>query len=116
MAVQYILSDIICAWRAVVLWNRDKRIVAIILLFILGTTGTYKWEPSSSSFCAHRVPTPAAAAACDIGINLVALFAQSHTCIQDEGDLNLGKLALIFAGPTLATNLLSTGLIAWKFW
>src|ERR1700677_2930019 len=39
-AMQYILSDIICAWRAVVLWNRDKRVIAILLLFILGTTGT----------------------------------------------------------------------------
>ena len=39
-AVQYILSDIVCAWRAVVLWNRDKRVVAILLLFILGTIGT----------------------------------------------------------------------------
>jgi hypothetical protein len=38
--IQYILSDIICAWRAVVLWNRDKRVIAILLLFILGTTGT----------------------------------------------------------------------------
>ena len=39
-AFQYILSDSICAWRAVVLWNRDKHVVAILLLFILGTTGT----------------------------------------------------------------------------
>ena len=37
--IQYILSDIICAWRAVVLWNRDKRVIAILLLFILGTIG-----------------------------------------------------------------------------
>ena len=40
MTVQYILSDIICAWRAAVLWDRDKRVVAILLFFILGTTGT----------------------------------------------------------------------------
>jgi hypothetical protein len=38
--VQYLLSDIICAWRTVVLWNRDKRVIAILLFFILGTTGT----------------------------------------------------------------------------
>jgi hypothetical protein len=42
MAVQYILSDIICAWRTVVLWNRDKRVIAILLFFILGSTGTHK--------------------------------------------------------------------------
>ena len=40
MGVQYILSDIICAWRAAVLWNRDKRVIAILLFFVLGTTGT----------------------------------------------------------------------------
>jgi hypothetical protein len=40
MTVQYILCDIICAWRTVVLWNKDKRIITILLLFILGTIGT----------------------------------------------------------------------------
>jgi hypothetical protein len=39
-AVQYILCDIICAWRTVVLWNRDNHIIAILVLFILGTVGT----------------------------------------------------------------------------
>jgi hypothetical protein len=29
-----------CAWRTVVLWNNDKRIIAILALFILATTGT----------------------------------------------------------------------------
>ena len=38
--VQYILCDIICTWRTVVLWNRDNRIIAILVLFILGTIGT----------------------------------------------------------------------------
>jgi hypothetical protein len=36
---QYIMSDVICAWRAVVLWNKDKRVIAILLLLILGTMG-----------------------------------------------------------------------------
>jgi hypothetical protein len=35
---QYILSDVICAWRAVVLLNKDKRVIANLTLFILGTT------------------------------------------------------------------------------
>jgi hypothetical protein len=39
-APQYILCDIVCAWRTVVIWNRDKRIIAILVLFILGTIGT----------------------------------------------------------------------------
>ncbi len=33
------MSDVICAWRSVVLWNKDKRVIAILLLFILGTMG-----------------------------------------------------------------------------
>jgi hypothetical protein len=41
-AVQYILCDIVCAWRTVVLWNRDKRVIAILLFLILGFTGTWK--------------------------------------------------------------------------
>ena len=39
---QHILCDIICAWRTVVIWNRDKRIITILVIFILGTIGTYK--------------------------------------------------------------------------
>ena len=39
-AVQYILCDSICAWRTVVLWNKDKRIIAILVFFNLATTGT----------------------------------------------------------------------------
>jgi hypothetical protein len=38
--LMYILCDIICAWRTVVLWNKDKRVIAVLMLFILGTIGT----------------------------------------------------------------------------
>jgi len=93
--IMYILSDIICAWRAVVLWNKDKRVIAILVLFILGTT---------------------AAAGADIGLSLAPLFNPSHESIQDASSVKLGERALIMVGPTLGTNLLSTGLIAWKAW
>lgn len=93
--IMYILSDVICAWRAVVLWNKDKRVIAILLLFILGTI---------------------AAAGCDLGLSLGPLFNPSHQSIQDESGVKLGERALIMVGPTLGTNLLSTGLIAWKAW
>ncbi|KAN0129144.1 hypothetical protein V8E53_013015 [Lactarius tabidus] len=93
--LMYILSDIICAWRAVVLWNRDKRVIAILLLFILGTT---------------------AAAGSDLGLSLRPLFDPSHYSIDDDTNVKIGERALIMGGPTLATNLLSTGLIAWKAW
>ena len=39
-AVQYILCDIICVWRTVVLWNKDKRVIVILVLSNLGATGT----------------------------------------------------------------------------
>jgi hypothetical protein len=58
----------------------------------------------------------AAAAGCDLGLSLVPLFNPSHQSIQDESGVKLGERALIMVGPTLGTNLLSTGLIAWKAW
>ncbi|KAH8981319.1 hypothetical protein EDB92DRAFT_1953202 [Lactarius akahatsu] len=85
--LMYILSDIVCAWRAVVLWNRDKHIIAILLLLILGTT---------------------AAAGCELGLDPVPPSGQSGFQ-SDRGPL-------IMVGPTLGTNLVSTGLIAWKAW
>jgi len=93
--LMYILSDMICAWRAVVIWNRNKRVIAILSLFILGTT---------------------AAAGCDLGLSLEPLFNPSHHSIEDESNVKFGERALILGGPTLATDILSTGLIAWKAW
>jgi hypothetical protein len=58
----------------------------------------------------------AAAAGCDLGLSLAPLFNPSHQSIQDESGVKLGERALIMVGPTLGTNLLSTGLIAWKSW
>ncbi|KAH8991866.1 hypothetical protein EDB86DRAFT_1532728 [Lactarius hatsudake] len=96
--LMYILSDIVCAWRAVVLWNRDKRVIAILLLFILGTT---------------------AAAGCELGLSLVPVFNSEApyyftTAEEPRATVNYGPLIMV--GPTLGTNLLSTGLIAWKAW
>ena len=58
----------------------------------------------------------AAAAGCDLGLSLRPLFNLSHQNIQDKSGIKLGERALIMVGPTLGTNLLSTGLIAWKAW
>jgi len=93
--IVFILSDVVCAWRAVVLWNKDKRVIATLALFILGTT---------------------AAAAADLVLNLGPLFDSSNKSIQDESGVKMGERVLIMFGPTLGTNLLSTGLIAWKAW
>ncbi|KAI0259488.1 hypothetical protein BC834DRAFT_905791 [Gloeopeniophorella convolvens] len=78
-----ILSDIVCAWRAVVLWNSDKRVLALLTATVLGTIG---------------------AAGYNLSLNLVTLSGKT------------GKVALIFVGPLLGTNIISTALIAWKAW
>ncbi|KAI9441148.1 hypothetical protein BJY52DRAFT_1377723 [Lactarius psammicola] len=49
--LMYILSDVICARRTVLLWNRDKRVIAILLSFILGTTGLI--SDSHNHSCHH---------------------------------------------------------------
>ncbi|KAH9021759.1 hypothetical protein EDB84DRAFT_1441378 [Lactarius hengduanensis] len=90
MAVQFILSDIICAWRAVVLWNRDKRVIALLLLFIIGTT---------------------AAVGCEIGLFVVPAFGLPSDNFPFPVSTNI---SLLLAVPILGTNLVSTGLIAWK--
>ncbi|KAH9026516.1 hypothetical protein EDB85DRAFT_2175271 [Lactarius pseudohatsudake] len=86
--LMYVLSDIVCAWRAVVLWNRDKRIIAILLLLILGT---------------------AAAAGCELRLG-------GSVAPSGNGSFQGDRGPLIMVGPTLATNLISTGLIAWRAW
>ncbi|KAH8985016.1 hypothetical protein EDB92DRAFT_1390488 [Lactarius akahatsu] len=93
--LMYILGDIICAWRAVVLWNRHSHVIAILLLFILGTT---------------------AAAGCELGLSLVPLFKSDLPYFTTQGKATVNFGPLIMVGPTLATNLVSTGLIAWKAW
>ncbi|KAH9010241.1 hypothetical protein EDB85DRAFT_1902330 [Lactarius pseudohatsudake] len=99
--LMYVLSDIICAWRAVVLWNRDKRIIAILLLLILGTTAVAGYELYFSlAFNFSLDPTGHYVPYYDV-------FRLGTT--GDSGPL-------IMVGPTLGTNLVSTGLIAWKAW
>ncbi|KAH9032244.1 hypothetical protein EDB85DRAFT_1260126 [Lactarius pseudohatsudake] len=88
--LMYILSDIICAWRAVVIWDRDKRVIAILLLFILGTI---------------------AAAGCEMRLGVVPRVSPSTV---ESTSSQSGPLYMI--GPSLGTNILSTGLIAWKAW
>ncbi|KAF8466063.1 hypothetical protein DFH94DRAFT_781592 [Russula ochroleuca] len=84
------LSDVVCAWRAAVLWKYDRRVVTLLTVFVLGTL-----------------------AACSYDLKL-ALQTQPGT--QGEQNLEEGKVAVIVAAPMLGTNVLSTFLIAWKAW
>jgi len=85
--LMYILCDIICAWRTVILWNKNRRIIAVLGLFILGTIGAAGYALSFRSF---------------------GVVGDSFT--------SLGGMDLIVIVPTLSTNMLSTGLITWKAW
>ena len=52
---------------------------------------------------------------CDLYYTIMLLFGTDNRRIEDQS--KLGERVLLFVvGPTLATNLLSTGLIAWKAW
>jgi hypothetical protein len=88
----YILSEVVCAWRAVVLWNYDRRVVAVLMFFLIGATS---------------------AAGVNLGRTLRPVFQQ--TSASDSGT-KLGETALILIGPLLAMNILSTALIGFKAW
>ncbi|KAH8993720.1 hypothetical protein EDB92DRAFT_376200 [Lactarius akahatsu] len=90
--LMYILSDIICAWRAVVLWNRDKHVTALLLFLVLGTT---------------------AAVGCELGLSLIPILSPPYVSIPIIAD-DFGPLLVVF--PILGTNLVSTALIAMKAW
>ncbi|KAH9058106.1 hypothetical protein EDB87DRAFT_1627522 [Lactarius vividus] len=90
--LMYILSDIICAWRAVALWNRDKHVVALLLFLVLGTT---------------------AAVGCELGLSLIPILSPPYISIPIIAD-DFGPLLVVF--PILGTNLVSTALIALKAW
>jgi len=76
--LMYILCDIICAWRTVVIWNRDKRIIAVLVLFILVTMTT---------------------AGCALVTGVV------NNLTPDDANLLRGTIDLVMIGPTVATNL-----------
>ncbi|KAI0056908.1 hypothetical protein BV25DRAFT_1920556 [Artomyces pyxidatus] len=92
--INYILSDAIVVWRALTLWSSDRRVLFILLIFMLGTI---------------------AAAGSDLGLSLSQLF-DTHDVVEDQSNAKQGRRALILVGPTLATNVCATLLIAYKAW
>ncbi len=49
----------------------------------------------------------------ELGLDLTTIFGPSP---QDEDYVKWGGRDLVTCGPTLGTNLVSAGLIAWKAW
>ncbi|KAI9450464.1 hypothetical protein BJY52DRAFT_1302492 [Lactarius psammicola] len=90
----YILSEVVCAWRAAVLWNYDRRVVAVLMFFLIGATS---------------------AAGVNLGRTLRPIFVSQQSTLPESGK-KLGECALILIGPMLATNILSTALIGIKAW
>lgn len=93
----YILSFVVCAWRAAVLWNYDRRVVAVLVFFILGTI---------------------AAAGSDLGLSLHPLFSNLSNRSSQAGSSAIlsGTRSLILVLPALATNFLSALLIGIQAW
>jgi hypothetical protein len=110
-AVQYILCDLSAPG---VQWFCGTETSALSPFFCSSSLGPpVRRRYFSKLFCAHPEPTPAAAAVCDLCFSLIPLLGTVGLTIESPG--RGGERALLFlAGPTLATNLLSTGLIAWK--
>jgi hypothetical protein len=49
---QYILSEVVCAWRAAVLWDYDRRVVAVLIVFLVGATCKSPMSPISRDYSA----------------------------------------------------------------
>jgi hypothetical protein len=82
----------------VTIWNKDKRVIAILVFFTLVSAGTLSRLP----FCAHLELSIPGIAGCNMFIQKDLFF----------GDF----FFVLFAGLILVTNLLSTGLIARRAW
>ena len=111
---QYILSEVVCAWRAVALWNYDRRVVAVFMFLLVGTT--CKPAPPPDVLDKRRsLSSFSAAAGINLGRTLRPVFVSNQTSTPESGT-KLGETALILIGPLLATNILSTALIGFKAW
>ncbi|KAI9439073.1 hypothetical protein H4582DRAFT_1946478 [Lactarius indigo] len=85
-----VISDMVCAWRAIVLWKYDRRVVFILSACITGTFA--------------------------VSIYDLKLALMNHPGPNGGDGIDEGKVAAIIVGPMLGTNILSTLLIAWKAW
>jgi len=89
-----------------VLWKYDRRVVTILSICLLGTFGMCPRIMASIDRLIESATGFTAACIYDL-----KLAFQTQMGMGFEGDI-----AVIVVGPMLATNLLSTSLIAWKAW
>jgi len=101
-----------------VLWNYDRRVVAVLAFFVLGTTG--ELSPLGHAGCGRwrcSLIVSLAAAGTDLGLYLHTVFKSSDQLFQEGTGVKEGDArATIMIGSTLATNLLSTILIGIQAW
>ena len=100
------------------LWNYDRRVVAVLAFFVLGTTG--ELSPLGHAGCGRwrcsLIVSPAAAGT-DLGLYLHTVFKSSDQLFQEGTGVKEGDArATIMIGSTLATNFLSTILIGIQAW
>jgi hypothetical protein len=107
------LSDLVCVWRAMVLWKWDRRVVTVLSICMLGTLGVCPWIIASILFGSSVNVGRGLTGACIYDVHLAL---KAHPGTRGQQNLNEGKLAVIIVAPMLGTNVLSTSLIAWKAW
>lgn len=99
------------------LWNYDRRVVAVLALFILGSTGELtSWSSWQTTAAALFLIVSPVGAGSDLGLCLPNVLKSSNGPQSGSGVTVGNPRAMIMIGPTLATNLLSTSLIGLQVW
>ena len=99
------------------LWNYDRRVIAVLGFFILGTIGklSLQGETKEAFLMSHGPP---AAAGSDLGLSLHPLLSNPSDRSSQAGSSAIlsGTRSLILVLPALATNFLSALLIGIQAW
>ena len=99
------------------LWNYDRKVVAVLALFILGSTGELtSWSSWQTTAAALFLIVSPVGAGSDLGLCLPNVLKSSNGPQSGSGVTVGNPRAMIMIGPTLATNLLSTSLIGLQVW
>lgn len=99
------------------LWNYDRRVLAILALFVFATICEPSRRSLSSVTLLIKLCLFPATGGADLGIYLHNTFKSSDQALQGGTGVKQGDArAAIMMGPTLATNVLSTVLIGIQAW